>query len=113
MGGGGKRRECVTEPERCGGRCCTVPCRPWPTSYRPDPTVSHPRPRPAYVTTSCRQGPERIESVKAATVAATAGLLAELPLITLTAGGDTPALSSALSLLAAMAACFLFGVTYR
>eukprot|EP00198_Chlamydomonas_reinhardtii_P005656 XP_001694992.1 predicted protein [Chlamydomonas reinhardtii] len=62
---------------------------------------------------AANDGPERIESVKAATVAATAGLLAELPLITLTAGGDTPALSSALSLLAAMAACFLFGVTYR
>ncbi|KAG2441333.1 hypothetical protein HYH02_009926 [Chlamydomonas schloesseri] len=62
---------------------------------------------------AANDGPERIESIKAATVAATAGLLAELPLTTLTAGGDTPALSSALSLLSALAACFLFGVTYR
>ncbi|KAG2437191.1 hypothetical protein HXX76_005855 [Chlamydomonas incerta] len=62
---------------------------------------------------AANDGPERIESVKAATVAATAGLLAELPLTMLTAGGDTPALSSALTLLSAVAACFLFGVTYR
>ncbi|KXZ51042.1 hypothetical protein GPECTOR_14g3 [Gonium pectorale] len=58
-------------------------------------------------------GPERVESVKAAAVAAVAGLLAELPLVTLTSGESTTPLSSTLTLLSAVAACFLFGVTYR
>ncbi|GLC41396.1 hypothetical protein PLESTB_001015900 [Pleodorina starrii] len=63
-------------------------------------------------------GPERVESVKAAAIAALAGLAAEVPLVALTADGAAAAsaagpLSSALSLLSAVAACFLFGVTYR
>ncbi|GIL62140.1 hypothetical protein Vafri_16412 [Volvox africanus] len=64
-------------------------------------------------------GPERVESVKAAVIAAAAGLLAELPLVLFSNGGGAGGaaaagpLSSALSLLAAVGACFLFGVTYR
>lgn len=62
-------------------------------------------------------GPERLESAKAAAIAAAAGALADLPLSALSAGdgggGDAAALSAALALFSAAASCFLFGVTYR
>ncbi|KAG2485157.1 hypothetical protein HYH03_016047 [Edaphochlamys debaryana] len=67
------------------------------------------------VARALRDGPERIESLKAAAVATAAGLAAELPLVALAAGGDGAGspLSSALSLAAAAGAAFLFGATYR
>lgn len=56
------------------------------------------------------QDEERIESGKAAAIAAVAGAAATLPLL---AGSSQPSAAAVLSLAASVGACFLFGVTYR
>lgn len=58
----------------------------------------------------CLQDGERLESGKAAALAAAGGLVGALPFLLSAA---TPGLQGLLSLAASAAACMLFGVTYR
>jgi hypothetical protein len=60
----------------------------------------------------CLQDSERLESGKAAALAAAGGLAGSLPFLLL-GGGVGGGLQSLLSLGASAAACLLFGVTYR